>query len=1290
MRTGHVALIRLWGSLLALCLGLPLYAAPTIGTTSLSPTSIARGAPTTVTVTSLIADPSVVTDSVNLQRQDSAGRVTAVLGTLRDDGQNGDAVAGDGTYTLRLSFTEFAPGPITMRVSASFKGALNRVFSGVMTLSVVGTAPARITLLAPANLSYTNISPTTVTGTVSDPSAQVKVNELTAPVTASGTFSVALPLREGPNVITATATSAAGAGTASIDVTLDTTPPHVTITTPQNQFVTSDSAISVAGIVNDIVVGTVNSVQATVTVNGKPAQVANRTFLATDIPLALGSNVIQVVARDRSANAATTQITVMRQSTAQVQLRLVSTNNQSGVIGALLPAPLIVSLVNGTGAPAANVPVIFKVTQNNGLISAGGAPAPMVITNTNTQGRAQVQWTLGQRVGAGGNTVEAYAVGYTGTAVFSATGTQGQPGKIVIDTGNSQIGVVNEPLPKPFIAVVVDGGNNRMANVPVTFTVKSGGGSFAGPQGLTVTTDSDGRAAASLTLGFQEGNGNNLVEANFPLNQGFPAAFTASGRGPGNPANTTISGVVLDNSNVPIPGVTIRAVLSNVLTSNSSIIPMVAAVQTNAQGQFSIAPAPVGFVKLLVDGSTAQRPGAYPTLDYDMVTIAGQNNTLGLPIFLLPLSTVNQRCVTATTGGGTLSIPEAPGFSLTFSPGQVTFPGGSKSGCVSVTVVHADKVPMVPGFGQQPKFIVTIQPAGAMFNPPAAITLPNVDGLKPRAVTEMYSFDHDIGSFVAIGTGTVSDDGVVIRSSPGVGVLKAGWHCGGDPNAIGTVADCPPCKYCKGIGGQFVDCVGDPQQIGQACGASNPFNNCFEPGTGTCGSTLSQGQMLPTGICEGGTQLPDFATCNSAGTAAAVCYKGKCTGYGTQCPVSCADNDPSTVDYCVNGSCIHGDDLDYFFCAGKPNNTPCGACRAGATCQNGSCLGGTPSSGSCGPCMTSGFCSGIGQCLGAQPKSDGTPCGTSGTCERGFCRPSLTVSIGLVGPVGVGDTFSATAVGAPSSGTEYSWQVVPDQGVPNDFLTLQPLPVGACSSSTTCTITVKANKLGIGRIRVTLRRIATGETVSGDRSVIVTYRGIIVLFKGGFNGTGEDGFNGLDSLIETGVGPLVSVKVIPPGGLVNSVLSPNEAFRQQEDTARTSVTQGLAAHPESKVVLFGFSFGGDTASLTTIVSDLVVTLDPISRNLAQALEYDQSGEVFPTIASSHHLNYRQTIGGCLGLQGLGLQGYAVSGSRVSNLVVNQLNKGHCDLDDDPRMQRAIVEVIKSLLSTGQTQDVVPQ
>ncbi len=850
-------------------------------------------------------------------------------------------------------------------------------FAGNASSVVVemGDTPApAITLTQPAHLSYLNISPTTVTGTVSDPQATVTVNSLAATV-VNGQFSMALPLREGPNIITATATSPGGAvGTASIEVTLDTTPPHVTITSPPDKFVTTEAALTVAGNVNDIVVGTVNDEQAQVRVNGVQAQVANRTFLAMDIPLSIGENIIQAVGRDRVGNAATTQITVTRQAPAASQIRLISGNNQTAAIGAELADPLLVALVDSSGAPVPNQTVIFKVTQNDGLISAGGAGAATVVATTNAQGQAQAAWTLGMRSGAGGNVVEAYSVGFGGTAIFTATGTQGPAGKIVVDTGNAQVGEINRALPKPFIAVVVDDGNNRLAGVPVTFTVKEGGGNFGGQTGVTVVSDSDGRVAATLTLGFQEGDANNLVEADFPSNAGFPVAFTASGRAPGDPAKTTISGVVLDNSNLPIPGVTIRAVLTNQMTSNGQIVGSLPAVQTNAEGQFAIAPAPVGLVKLLVDGSTAQRVGTYPTLDYDLVTVTGQNNTVGAPIFLLPLNVQNQLCVTATTGGGTLAMPDAPGFSLTFAPGQVTFPGGSKTGCVSVTAVHSDKVPMSPGFGQQPRFIVTIQPAGAMFNPPAAITLPNVDGLAPRAVTEMYSFDHDIGSFVAIGSGTVSEDGLVIRSSPGVGVIKAGWHCGGDPQTRGTVADCPVCNFCQGATASSATCIPDPGQIGRAC--SNPSNSCYSGAA--CGLDASLGFDRPTGVCEGGSPLPDGTACDSGGQQMGACRGGLCRGSGNSCPADCPPgsncvNGQCEVDMCVPSSerairvamslpdgGVRQDD-----CVGDGDECP-------ADCQGGSCL--------------NGICA-VEDCRGQRP---GTFCIggglVPGTCTDGRCQ----------------------------------------------------------------------------------------------------------------------------------------------------------------------------------------------------------------------------------------------------------------------------------------------------------------
>jgi hypothetical protein len=299
-------------------------------------------------------------------------------------------------------------------------------------------------------------------------------------------------------------------------------------------------------------------------------------------------------------------------------------------------------------------------------------------------------------------------------------------------------------------------------------------------------TDSDGRAITPFCLGPEDGSAHTGVEATVEGFAGSPAAgFTASALAAGDAAATTISGVVLDNTDLPVPGATAH-VRGTALTA-----------ETDSQGQFRIDGAPVGYVDLIVDGSTTERPSSWPTLEYDLVTIPGRDNPVSQPIRLLPLD-LESGLYVSESEGGTVTVPEIPGFALEIAAGSVVFPGGGRSGVVSATVVHSDKVPMTPNFGQAPRLIVTIQPAGAHFDPPAPLTLPNVEGLAPGAVTEMYSFDHDLGHFVSIGPATVSDDGTLIRSSSGVGILKAGWHCGGNPSATGTTHDCPRCKVCQG------------------------------------------------------------------------------------------------------------------------------------------------------------------------------------------------------------------------------------------------------------------------------------------------------------------------------------------------------------------------------------------------------------------------------------------------------------------------------------------------------------
>lgn len=633
-----------------------------------------------------------------------------------------------------------------------------------------------IAITGPANLSSTNRSMMAVNGTADPKATKVTCNGKPAEINkSSNTFGGNVPLKEGQNIVTCVAENDTGdVGSASISVTLDSTSPRIAIDSPQDNAVVISTPITVTGMVNDLVMGTVNGDEAGVTCKGVQAQVANRRFVVANVPLDPGTNTVTCIGEDKVGNIDSAHITVTLDTTAQAKIRIVSGNNQTAGIGALLPEPLVVALTEN-GAPVVGKVVVFKVLQNDGVLSTNTDNGRILGAPTDTNGRASMQFKLGSWAGAGNNQVEVTASGFVGGARFNASALPAAPNSIVVDAGNMQFGAVSQLLPKPFIATVIDRGSNRLGGVPVTFRVVQGGGNFDRQPEKTVTTDSDGRAQAVLTLGPDEGFDNNLVEANFTGSAGFAATFTASGKTPGKPEDTRISGVVLDNSNNPIQGVTLHVEGTSLTT------------QSDEQGQFLLQPAPVGHVKLLADGSTAPlRNGLpWPKLEYELVTIAGQDNAIGMPIYLLPIDTPRGLLVDETHGG-TLTLDELPGFALTIVPGSATFPDNTKRGTVSVTLVHADKVPMVPNFGQQPRFIITIQPAGTHFNPPAPLTMPNVDGFAPGQKTEMYSFDHDLGSFVSIGPATVSEDGTVIKSDPGVGVVKGGWHCGGNPSQSGS------------------------------------------------------------------------------------------------------------------------------------------------------------------------------------------------------------------------------------------------------------------------------------------------------------------------------------------------------------------------------------------------------------------------------------------------------------------------------------------------------------------------
>ena len=101
-RTG-VSLVRglaglAWG--LITLLGGAVAQAGTLGTPSLTPDRVVAGVASAVTVSVSITDPNYMAGSANVQRLRADGSVQAVVGLLRDDGVDGDAVAGDKVYTL--------------------------------------------------------------------------------------------------------------------------------------------------------------------------------------------------------------------------------------------------------------------------------------------------------------------------------------------------------------------------------------------------------------------------------------------------------------------------------------------------------------------------------------------------------------------------------------------------------------------------------------------------------------------------------------------------------------------------------------------------------------------------------------------------------------------------------------------------------------------------------------------------------------------------------------------------------------------------------------------------------------------------------------------------------------------------------------------------------------------------------------------------------------------------------------------------------------------------------------
>ena len=217
----------------------------------------------------------------------------------------------------------------------------------------------------------------------------------------------------------------------------------------------------------------------------------------------------------------------------------------------LLAAPgssltVVVELQDLDGNPKPKVDVNFIFYGD----SATGSLNPMS-AETDADGRAQTTFTLTDDA-TGEYILEAYNSDDFGVYVDFTVSVDTSPRmatRLEKISGDDQNGFTGEALANPFVVEVRDQFDDPLAGAAVTFAVTAGSGALSE---TTATTEANGRAESTLTLGSEPGA--NTVEANVE-GVSETAVFSAEASLPP-PAPTTLS-IISDDSQSGLTGETL-------------------------------------------------------------------------------------------------------------------------------------------------------------------------------------------------------------------------------------------------------------------------------------------------------------------------------------------------------------------------------------------------------------------------------------------------------------------------------------------------------------------------------------------------------------------------------------------------------------------------------------------------------------------------------------------------------------------------------------------------------------
>ncbi|MFA5832146.1 MAG: RHS repeat-associated core domain-containing protein [Bacteroidota bacterium] len=269
---------------------------------------------------------------------------TVTDGTTVSLSINGNLVSigSGGVFSQTIFLNEGANAISVVAIDAAGNNA-------TVTRTVIKDAiPPTVVLYSPASDTLTKQSSITINGTVADSAViTVTFNGDTVIVGSDGSYSGNVQLNEGKNIITIIATDAAeNSTTVTRTVTMDSTPPSMTVSDPTEGIITIQNSVAVSGTVND-------STTVTVVMNGDTVEVNSGTFTHS-VTLNEGHNIITIVATDGAGNLTTLTRTVIKDSQ---NPSLTVVNPENGIIvnqnsivvsGTVFDSTIVVLTVNGT------------------------------------------------------------------------------------------------------------------------------------------------------------------------------------------------------------------------------------------------------------------------------------------------------------------------------------------------------------------------------------------------------------------------------------------------------------------------------------------------------------------------------------------------------------------------------------------------------------------------------------------------------------------------------------------------------------------------------------------------------------------------------------------------------------------------------------------------------------------------------------------------------------------------------------------------------------------------------